>query len=81
VASFLKKHASEEAFAYLLELVAEHAMLRDAESGLEAHVKRTRSKKEKARRATKIAEALRAAGETEVSWYAGIEGLVEEGGG
>ncbi|UQA62746.1 hypothetical protein [Polyangium aurulentum] len=81
VSSFLAKHPSEEAFARLLELLAEHAMIRDAENGLEAHVKRTRSKKEKAKRAGRIAAALRAAGEAEVSWYAGIGELLGEEGG
>lgn len=65
VASFLRKNDHEEAFAYALECLGSSAMLRELDDALEAHWGRAEPPDERARRASRIADAAGQGGEAE----------------
>ncbi|MFS8066628.1 MAG: hypothetical protein ACMG6S_09685, partial [Byssovorax sp.] len=65
VAKFLRKNDHEEAFTYALECLGSSAMLRELDDSLEAHWGRAKPPEERARRASRIADAADQGGEAE----------------
>ncbi len=65
VASFLRENDHEEAFTYALECLGSSAMLRELDDALEAHWARAKPPEERARRASRIADAASEGGEAE----------------